>query len=111
MEKVIRDGKIAVIISSAGWYTDNSYKKESSEENKKLLFHPKLVEIIETNRQEEIDEEWVLENLGLEDIFISARSLENLKIVWINEGTKFTVMCDNDGTEFILTENDLEFTA
>jgi len=42
MEKVIRDGKVAVLISQgwgAGWY---SWHRD----NQELLFHPKLVEMV-----------------------------------------------------------------
>ena len=43
MEKVIKEGKVAVLVSpnyGAGWYSWNSGYKE-------LLFHPKLVEMVE----------------------------------------------------------------
>ena len=49
MEKVIRDGKVAVLISQgwgAGWY---SWHRD----NQQLLFHPKLVEMVEQNRKNE----------------------------------------------------------
>lgn len=51
MEKVIRDVKVAVLISQgfgAGWYSWHS-KQE-------LLFHPKIVELVEQNRKNEITE-------------------------------------------------------
>jgi hypothetical protein len=50
MEKVIRDGKVAVLISQgwgAGWYSWHRDKQE-------LLFSPKLVEMVEQNRKNEI---------------------------------------------------------
>jgi len=53
MKKVIRDGKVAVLIShgfGAGWYSWNT-------EYQQLLFHPKLVEMVEQNRNDEIDDE------------------------------------------------------
>ena len=59
MEKVIRDGKVAVLVShgfGAGWYSWNT-------EHQQLLFHPKLVEMVEQNRINEITDEWVKENL------------------------------------------------
>lgn len=61
MEKVIRNGKVAILISpgfGAGWYSWNTDHKE-------LLFHSKLVEMVEQNRQSEITDEWVKDNLGI----------------------------------------------
>ena len=49
MEKVIRNGQVAVLYSAgfgAGWYSWN--------DKKELLFHPKLVEMVENNKQSEI---------------------------------------------------------
>lgn len=65
MEKVIRNGEVAVIYSpgyGAGWYSWNEGYPE-------LLFHPKIVEMIENNKQEEIDEEWIEKELGIKDVF------------------------------------------
>lgn len=48
MKKVIRNGKVAVLVSEgfgAGWYSWNREYKE-------LLFHPKLVEMVEQGRNE-----------------------------------------------------------
>ena len=53
MEKVIRNNEVAVLIShgfGAGWYSWNS-------EHQELLYHPKLVEMVEQNRANEIDED------------------------------------------------------
>ncbi len=64
MEKVIRDGKVAILYSpgfGAGWYSWNTDHKE-------LIFHPKLVELVETGREKEIDEEFVKDLLGIEDV-------------------------------------------
>ena len=46
MEKVIRNNEVAVLIShgfGAGWYSWNNDHQE-------LLYHPKLVEMVEQNR-------------------------------------------------------------
>lgn len=66
MEKVIRGGKVAVLYSpgfGAGWYSWNDT------EHKELLFHPKLVEMVEENHTHEITEEWVKDNLGIGDVY------------------------------------------
>ena len=55
MEKVIRNGLVAVLYSpgyGAGWFSWNPGHQE-------LLFHPKLVEMVEQKRNNEIDEDWV----------------------------------------------------
>ena len=103
MEKVIRDGKVAVLVSpgyGAGWYSWNSHKE--------LLFHPKLVEMVEKERGSEITEEWVEEHIGLEGVYCGGAS--NLVIKWISEGTNFTVE-EYDGSEYVITDEDLELTA
>lgn len=103
MEKVIRNGQVAVLVSSgfgAGWYSWNSDHKE-------LLFHPKLVEMVEQNRNSEITDEWVLENLGIE---IYAGGAEQLSIHWLKQGTAFEIE-EYDGSESIRTLDDLTLTA
>jgi len=104
MEKVIREGKVAILISpdfGAGWFTWNSDHKE-------LLFHPKIVEMVKAKRQSEIDEQWMLENLGLADIYCGGA--ENLTIVWLEEGTPFSVE-EYDGSESIMVKEHLTLTA
>lgn len=103
MEKVIRDGKVAVIVShgfGAGWYTWN-------EEHKELLFSPKIVQMIEQNRFDEITEDWVKENLGI-DIYTGGS--DGLKIHWLPIGTAFEVE-EYDGSESLRTIYDLVLIA
>ncbi len=103
MEKVIREGKVAVIISQghgAGWYSWNS-------EYPQLLFHPKLVEMIEEGKRNEIDEEWVERHLGIE---MYAGGASGLSIEWLPVGTRFMVE-EYDGAERILTVDNLMHIA
>jgi hypothetical protein len=103
MEKVIRDGKVAVLISygyGAGWYTWNR-------DYQQLLFHPKLVEMVEQNRRNEIDDQWVLENLGIE---MYAGGSDGLKIHWLPIGTAFEIE-EYDGAENLRTMHDLVLVA
>ena len=96
MEKVIRNNEVAVLIShgfGAGWYSWNNDHQE-------LLYHPKLVEMVEQNRANEIDEEWVLENLNISDVYCGGAS--DLKIHWLTVGTAFEVV-EYDGAESLLT--------
>ena len=90
MEKVIRDGKVAVLVShgfGAGWYSWNS-------EHQELLFHPKLVE-------------WVKENLGID---IYAGGSDGLTIHWLPIGTAFEID-EYDGSESLRTIADLVLVA
>ena len=82
MEKVIRDWKVAVLVSKwygAGWYT---WSKDYEE----LLFHPKLVEMVESWNRNNITEEWVKENLWIKkDICLLWANW--LEIEWIEQGS------------------------
>lgn len=104
MEKVIRDGKVAVLVSGgygAGWYTWNS-------EHKSLLYHPKLVAMVEAKRQSEIDEEWVEKELGISNVYCGGAA--QLRIEWLPEGTPFTID-EYDGSEGLMTQDDLTETT
>jgi len=104
MEKVIRDGKVAVLISEGagvGWYSWNASRQE-------LLFHPKLVEMVEQNRNNEITEEWVKEILGIEDVYCGGAS--GLGIHWLPVGTAFHIE-EYDGSEILRTIDDLCIVA
>jgi hypothetical protein len=104
MEKVIKDGKVAVLISSgfgAGWYTWNR-------ENQELLFHPKLVEMVSQGKAKKIDDEWMKEHLGIEDVYCGGAA--NLRVHWLPVGTQFTVD-EYDGSESIVTIDDLNIIA
>ena len=103
MEKVIRNGKVAVLYSpgfGAGWYSWNS--------NKELLFHPKLVEMVENNRQSEITTQWIQENLGVNNVYCGGA--DDLQIEWIDEGIVFEID-EYDGSESIITLGNLTLIA
>lgn len=104
MTKVIRDNKVAVLLSygfGAGWYTWNR-------DHEVLLFHPKLVEMVENNRQKDITEEWVEENLGIKNVYCGGAS--DLVIQWIPVGTKFYVE-SHDGDETLIDKDYRHLTA
>lgn len=102
MEKVIRDGKVAVVYSEgygAGWSTWNDGLEE-------LVFHPKIVEMVLNGRQSEIDEDWLAENLGEEYADVICCGAGDLTIEWVPIGTKFFIT-EYDGEEGIVTIGDL----
>jgi len=99
MEKVIRDGKVAVLVSrgfGAGWST-------WTDETETYLFHPKLVGMVEEKRHNEITSEWMEKELGLEDVFVGG--VDGLEIEWVPVGTKF-VIDEFDGSELLKTIDD-----
>ncbi len=103
-EKVIRDNKVAVLYSSgfgAGWYSWNP-------EHKELLFHPKLVAMVEAGKQSDITKEWLENELGILDVYCGGAS--DLKIQWLVEGTAFTID-EYDGAESIETLDSLTLIA
>ena len=103
MEKVIRNGKVAVLYSpgfGAGWHSWN--------ERKELLFHPKLVEMVENNRQSEITTQWIQENLGINNVYCGGA--DDLQIEWLDEGTVFEID-EYDGSESIITLGNLTLIA
>lgn len=98
MEKIIRDGKVAVLTSpnyGAGWYSWYPKYKE-------LLFHPKLIEMVENNKKNEIDEKWIKDNLGI-DIYCGGAC--DLKINWLLIGTPFKIE-ECNGNEKLITMDD-----
>lgn len=105
MDKVIRDGKVAVLYSPSyggGWYSWNTDHQCAEQ----LLFHPTLVQMVEEKRHEEIDDELVCELFGISEndapYIGSARC--DLKIAWIPEGTLFRID-EYDGAESIVLQD------
>lgn len=104
MKKVIRDGKVAVLYSpgyGSGWGSNTQFTE--------LIFHPKLVELVENNQREKITEELVKQLLvedGIVDededpyVYVSNSNVGNLKIEWLEEGTIFEIE-EYDGSESI----------
>ena len=105
MEKVVRDGKVAVLLSrgyGAGWGSWN-YGVHNV-----IMFHPKIVQMVEEGREMDITEEWLKSELGLEEVFTGGR--DGLYIKWVPEGTRFRID-EYDGAETIITDEDLDMVA
>lgn len=104
MEKVIKDGKVAVVINSdygIGWSTQTLGISEMTET---LLFHPKIVEMVLEGKQRLITEEWLVENFGENYRNIFTGSTSSLEIRWLPIGTIFRVK-EYDGAETIEVYN------
>lgn len=104
MKKVIRDNKVAVVISAgfgAGWFTWSGGDEE-------LLFHPNIVKMVEDGKAEEIDEAWIENNLGIKEMYCGGT--DGLTIQWVEKNKKFRVE-EYDGAEYIITEDELYLEA
>ena len=104
MDKVVRDGKVAVLYSpgyGAGWYSWNTDVKE-------CLFHPKIIEMVEQDKRNDITDEFceALFKVG----YFFAGGAKQLRIEWLPEGTPFTIE-EYDGSEQVTTLDALQIVA
>lgn len=93
-EKVVRDGKVAVLYSpgfGAGWST---WSRENADI---LLFHPRLVDWVENGKQGDLDA-LVKELTGDEYVYLGGS--DQLAIEWLPEGTHFYIH-EYDGSESV----------
>lgn len=101
MEKVVRDGKVAVVYHpswGAGWYTWHY--------NLELLFSPQIVAMIEGGAGED---EFQLYMAGFEDLGGEGlHSLEELAIAWVDQGVEFIVH-EYDGAESVMLKNEYKW--
>jgi hypothetical protein len=91
MDKVIKDGRVAVLYSpdyGAGWYTWNT-------EHQDMLFDPNVVKFVEDG---DLDKVEAYATLKWPEAHISG--LRDLKVEWIPEGTAFKIN-EYDGNESI----------
>ena len=96
MNKLIRDGKVAVLYSpdyGAGWYTWNYQYPE-------ILFDPAIVEFVEKEKWAEL-ETYVI--LKYPEIYKGG--MTDLQVEWIPEGVLFRVN-EYDGSESIEYKED-----
>lgn len=103
MEKVIKDGKVAVLISpgfGAGWST-----WADAEHKKTMLFDPDMVNALLAGDRDLVAK---LAEEKCSDVYIGG--LRDLEVVWIEQGSPFTVE-EYDGHESIRTSDDLSFEA
>lgn len=94
MKKVVRDGKVAVLISGgwgAGFHTWGAPRE--------AIFDPALVDLIEN---EKISEAITYVEATYPDAYTGG--IDELYIKWIPEGTKFLIM-EYDGNESIMIQD------
>lgn len=97
MNKVIRDGKVGVLVSPSfggGFYTWGAPLQ--------AIFDPRLIELVENEKyQEAID--YVQETY---DVF--SGGVQDLVVTWIPQGAKF-IINEYDGFESITVFEDLDW--
>ena len=101
MDKVIRDGKVAVLYSpgwGAGWYTWNR-------EYPDCIYDPDIVALLENGKRKDIA---ALAEKKWENFYAGGSG--DLEIEWLPEGTPFRID-EFDGNESITTSVDFDLTA
>lgn len=95
MQKLIRDGRVAVIVSpgyGAGWYSWHHIEE--------LLYDPSIVEWVE---REEPDKIKVYMDLKYPEVYVG--STTGLTIEWVTVGDRFRID-EYDGNESLILESD-----
>lgn len=99
LQKVIRDGYVAVLISpgfGAGWYTWHDIEE--------LLFDPIVVEMVESGKHFSLIQEYCENAYRDRDGYYYGAS--DLIVEWVREGTEF-IVTEYDGNESIMFKEDL----
>lgn len=100
MEKVIKDGKVGVLVSpgfGAGFLTWGAPIE--------AIFNPTLIGLVENKKWQEaidfVEETW-------DSIYTGG--VEDLEVVWISEGTKFQIT-EYDGSETLELLDDINWVT
>ena len=108
----VRDGKTAVIIHDHYGFEWSTYFNLGSQEAEWLLFHAGLIAAVESRNLEQLCA--VLTKLGLivfaDTVSKQVGLIDELKIVWLPQRTKFTVY-SHDGRELLFTDKNLIYTV
>ena len=101
MDKVVRDGKVAVLVTGdygCGWY--------SAHYEPALLFSPEVVRWVEAGKPD--SEALALETM-LSEEFSQAYlyGMKNLEVLWLPVGKRFLIQ-EYDGLETLLTMEELD---
>ena len=103
MEKVIRDGKVAVLYSpgpGAGWST-----WATNGIGKNLLFDPMIVNCIESD-----DKDKLATYIAMRYPDVYTGGMEDLIIEWLPEGTLFRIH-EYDGSESIEVKEEMDWVT
>jgi hypothetical protein len=106
MDKVIRDGKVAVLVSpgyGAGW-SSWSYHGDEVDYTDFLLFDPTLVDMVEREVSAEAIEAYVTSKCPN----TYCGGIEDLTIEWLPVGTAFRIH-EYDGSESVEIRDDINW--
>ena len=109
MKRVVKDGKVVVCYSpayGAGW---SSWKDEELQET--LMFHPAIINMILEGKEDLIDKQWLVDNLGKEYEHVCTYGVKNLTIEWVPQGSLVRIN-EYDGHESVeIYDNNNYFIA
>lgn len=100
MDRVIRDGKVAVLVSpgfGAGWST-----WADRELRERLLFDPAVVAWVELGKVGDVPVD------QYDDTYLYTGGADDLTIKWVPEGTQFRIS-EYDGSEHIVLASEEEW--
>lgn len=98
MERVVKDGKVAVCYSpgfGAGW---SSWADDELKET--LIFHPAIVNMILEDKEHLIDEQWLVDNFGEEYKSVCTYGANDLVIEWVPQDSLVRIN-EYDGYESV----------
>ena len=101
MDRVIRDGKVAVVYSpgfGSGWGSTNPDSPE-------IIFDPYIVACVESRDWDRLR---VYMELKFPDLYVSKFGLDDLDIAWLPVGTEF-IIHEYDGNETIQLRNSFKW--
>lgn len=104
MKKVIRNGKVGVLISpdyGLGWFSCNSYVEQ-------CLFSPEIINFVEKKQHDKITEDFCKKLFDVDRFCVLGA--DDLIVEWIKEGEMFYID-EYDGAEQIITSEWLTIKA
>ena len=97
MERLVRDGYVAVLVSpgfGAGWFSWHGIEA--------LLFDPAVVELVESGAEASVIEQYCEDRYGSDPYFGGA---EDLVVQWVPVGARFRIH-EYDGSESLVFESE-----
>lgn len=97
MERCVRDGRVAVLVSpgfGAGWFSWHGIEA--------LLFDPAVVELVESGAEPSVIEQYCEDRYGSDPYFGGAG---DLIVQWVPVGARFRIH-EYDGSESLVLESE-----
>lgn len=109
MNKVIKDGRVAVIVSrgfGAGWSTWNDYEKRDF-----FLFDPVLVNLVINEQDKKVLYEKIKQRVDevYPDQYNCILGIDGLSIDWVDEKSRF-IIHEYDGAEYLMIDSSMDWT-